>query len=87
VIYRVCSCSTMPLVNVASAMVEGAELRLRQPVPPLRSYLGCFWSMATTPATRLRTLPDACVTLTVESTDSMESTDSNDSTDSSTSSH
>ncbi|HYL06435.1 MAG TPA: helix-turn-helix domain-containing protein [Thermoanaerobaculia bacterium] len=53
-------------MNVVSAMVEGAELRLRQPVPSLRCHLGCFWSMTTTPATRLRTLPDACATLTVE---------------------
>jgi AraC-like DNA-binding protein len=53
----------MPLVNVASAMVDGARLKLRQPVFSLRSYLGCFWSIETTSSTRLRTLPDACVTL------------------------
>ena len=54
-------------MNVASAMVEGARLRLRRPVSSLRAYLGCFWSIETTPATRLRTLPDACATLSVES--------------------
>src|ERR1700693_5021242 len=54
-------------VNVASAMVEGARLRLRRPVPSLRAYVGCFWSIETTPATRLRTLPDACATLSIES--------------------
>ena len=47
-------------------MVEGADLKLRRPVSPLRPYLGCFWSIETTPATRLRTLPDACATLSVE---------------------
>jgi AraC-like DNA-binding protein len=57
----------MPPVNVASAMVEGAGLRLRRPVPCLRAYLGCFWSIETTPATRLRTLPDASATLAIES--------------------
>jgi hypothetical protein len=57
----------MPPVNVASAMVEGARLRLRRPVSSLRAYLGCFWSIETTPATRLRTLPDACATLSIES--------------------
>ena len=56
----------MSSVNVASAMVEGARLELRLPVPSLRPQVGCFWSMKTTPATRLRTLPDACTTLTVE---------------------
>lgn len=54
-------------MNVASAIVQGAELRLRRPVSLLRSYLGCFWSLTTTPHTRLRTLPDACATLSVES--------------------
>jgi len=53
-------------VNVASAIVERAELELRRPVLPLRSYLGCFWSIATTAGRRLRTLPDACTTLVVE---------------------
>ena len=53
-------------VNVASAIVEGAELRLRRPASSLRPYLGCFWSMKTTAATRLRTLPDACAALSVE---------------------
>ena len=57
----------MPPVNVASAMVEGARLRLRRPVSSLRAYVGCFWSIETTPATRLRTLPDACATLSIES--------------------
>jgi AraC-like DNA-binding protein len=57
----------MPQVNVASAMVEGARLRLRRPVSSLRAYVGCFWSIETTPATRLRTLPDACATLSIES--------------------
>jgi AraC-like DNA-binding protein len=60
-------CDTMPPVNVASAMVEGGRLRLRRPVSSLRAYLGCFWSIETTSATRLRTLPDACATLSVES--------------------
>src|ERR1700687_1443529 len=58
---------TMPPVNVASAMVEGARLRLRRPVSSLRACLGCFWSIKTTAATRLRTLPDACATLSIES--------------------
>ena len=58
---------TMPPVNVASAMVEGARLRLRRPVSSLRAHVGCFWSIETTPATRLRTLPDACATLSIES--------------------
>jgi AraC-like DNA-binding protein len=53
-------------VNVASAMVEGAALTLRRPVPSLRPYLGCFWSMATSTSTRLRTMPDACAALSVE---------------------
>jgi hypothetical protein len=57
----------MPPVNVASAMVEGARLRLRRPMSSLRAYVGCFWSIETTPATRLRTLPDACATLSIES--------------------
>ena len=57
----------MPPVNVASAMVEGGRLRLRRPVSSLRADLGCFWSIETTSATRLRTLPDACATLSVES--------------------
>jgi AraC-like DNA-binding protein len=54
-------------MNVASAMVEGARLRLRRPVSSLLPYVGCFWSIETTPATRLRTLPDACATLSMES--------------------
>lgn len=58
---------TMPPVNVASAMVEGGRLRLRRPVSSLRADLGCFWSIETTSATRLRTLPDACATLSVVS--------------------
>jgi hypothetical protein len=53
-------------MNVASAMVEGAEMILRRPVSSLRPHVGCFWSIETTPAMRLRTLPDACTTLTVE---------------------
>jgi hypothetical protein len=57
----------MPNVNVASAMVEGAGLRLRRPVSSLRPYVGCFWSIETIPATRLRSLPDACATLSIES--------------------
>jgi AraC-like DNA-binding protein len=57
----------MPRVNVASAMVEGARLRLRRPVSSLLAYVGCFWSIETTPVTRLRTLPDACATLSIES--------------------
>ena len=32
-------------MSFASAMVEGAELRLRQPAECLRSYLGCFWTI------------------------------------------
>src|SRR5258708_6957155 len=55
----------MPPVNVASAMVEGARLRLRRPVSSLRAYVGCFWSIETSLATRLRTLPDACATLSI----------------------
>jgi AraC-like DNA-binding protein len=57
----------MPPVNVASAMIEGGELRLRRPVSSLRAALGCFWSIETNSVTRLRTLPDACATLSVES--------------------
>src|SRR6266849_1876898 len=53
-------------MNVASAMIEGAEMTLHRPVSSLRPHVGCFWSIETTPATRLRTLPDACTTLTVE---------------------
>lgn len=48
-------------------MVESARLTFRRPVSPLRAYLGCFWSIETTPVTRLRTLPDACATLSIES--------------------
>src|SRR5579864_6820975 len=48
-------------------MVEGARLRLRRPVFSLCAYVGCFWSIETTPATRLRTLRDACATLSIES--------------------
>lgn len=47
-------------MNIASAIVEGEELRLRHTVPPLQPYLGCFWAIETTAATRLRTLPDGC---------------------------
>jgi AraC-like DNA-binding protein len=57
----------MPPMNVASAMVEGARLSLRRPVSSLRAYVGCFWSIKATPATRLRALPDACATLSIES--------------------
>lgn len=56
----------MTRVNVASAIVEGAELKLRRPVLSLRPYLGCFWCIETTAGTRLRTLPDACTILAVE---------------------
>lgn len=52
-------------MNVASAMVEGAELRLRAPIPSLRPYLGCFWAMETTAATHLRTMPDGCTAILV----------------------
>src|SRR5260370_23691303 len=48
-------------------MVEGARLRLRRPVSSLGAYVGCFWSIETTPATRFRPLPDACATLSIES--------------------
>jgi AraC-like DNA-binding protein len=53
-------------VSFASAMVEGAELRLRQPAECLRSYLGCFWTIRTSFATRLRSLPDACATISCQ---------------------
>jgi AraC-like DNA-binding protein len=53
-------------MNVASAMVAGAELTLRRPIYSLRSYLGCFWAIETTSATRLRTLPDGCAAISVE---------------------
>lgn len=53
-------------MNVASAIVEGAELKLRQPMERLRSYLGCFWTIETSPATRLRGLPDACAKITCQ---------------------
>ena len=53
-------------MNVASAMVEGAELKLRTPIPPLRPYLGCFWAIETTPTTRLRAMPDGCAVILVK---------------------
>ena len=53
-------------MNVASAMVAGAALTLRRPVPSLRTYLGCFWAIETTSATRLRALPDGCAAISVE---------------------
>lgn len=53
-------------MSFASAMVEGAELRLRQPAECLRSYLGCFWTIRTSFATRLRSLPDACATISCQ---------------------
>src|SRR5260370_38524900 len=53
-------------MNVASAMVAGAELALRRPVSSLRSFLSCFWAIETTAATRLRTLPDGCAGISVE---------------------
>ena len=53
-------------MNVASAMVAGAELTLRRPISSLRSYLGCFWAIETTSATRLQTLPDGCAAISVE---------------------
>jgi AraC-like DNA-binding protein len=53
-------------VSVASAIVEGAKLRLRTPVEGLRSYLGCFWTMKTSAATRLRSLPDACAAISCQ---------------------
>jgi hypothetical protein len=61
-------------VNVASAMGQGAVLTLRRPVPLPRPYLGCFWSMATTTSTRLRTMPDACAALSVETRDGVSPT-------------
>jgi AraC-like DNA-binding protein len=57
----------MRTVNVASAMVEGARLRLRRSVSSLRAYLGCFWSIESTVAARVRTLPDACAALSIQS--------------------
>lgn len=53
-------------MNVASAIIEAADLRLRPPAPTLRPFLGCFWSITTTTHTRLRTLPDACSTFCVQ---------------------
>ncbi len=53
-------------MNVASAMIAGAELTLRRPVSSLCSYLGCFWAIETTSTTRLRTLPDGCAAISVE---------------------
>jgi AraC-like DNA-binding protein len=53
-------------VDVASAVVTGARLTLRRPILSLRPYVGCFWFITTTPATRLQTVPDACATLSVE---------------------
>ena len=55
-------------MSVASAIIEAADLRLRPPAPSLRPYLGCFWSITTTDATRLRTLPDGCATPSVDCT-------------------
>lgn len=57
---------TIASVDVASAMVSGARLTLRRPVPSLRPYVGCLWFVETTPATRLQTMPDACATLSIE---------------------
>src|SRR5260370_10813759 len=53
-------------MNVASAMVAGAEVSLRRPVSSLRSFLSCFWAIETNAATRLRTLPDGCAAISVE---------------------
>jgi AraC-like DNA-binding protein len=53
-------------MNVASAIIEAADLRLRAPVPCLRTFLGCFWSITTAAGTRLRSLPDGCPMLSVE---------------------
>lgn len=53
-------------MSFASAMVEGAELRLRQPAECLRSYLECFWTIRASSATRLRSLPDACATISCQ---------------------
>ena len=53
-------------MSFASAIVEGAELRLRQPAECLRSYLGCFWTIRASSATRLRSLPDACAMISCQ---------------------
>lgn len=55
----------MNCVNVASAMVVGTNLTLRRPAAALQPYLGCFWALQTTSDTRLRSLPDACATISV----------------------
>src|ERR1700735_769634 len=47
-------------------MVEGAELRLRQPAECLRSCVGCSWTIRTSLATRLRSLPGACATISCQ---------------------
>ena len=53
-------------MNVASAIVQGAELRLRPPIPSLRAYVGCLWAMETSASTHLRTMPDGCSTILVK---------------------
>jgi AraC-like DNA-binding protein len=53
-------------MNVASAMVEGAGLKLRTAALSLRPYLGCFWALETTTATRLRAMPDGCASILVK---------------------
>src|SRR5262245_30789596 len=60
----------MSRVNVASALIEGVELKLRRPVLPLRLYLGCFWAFETNLATRLRVIPDGCTTIAIEASES-----------------
>lgn len=54
-------------MNVATAIVETAELRLRQPVAFLREFLGCFWSMTVRHSARIRAFPDGCTTISIES--------------------
>lgn len=53
-------------MNIASAFITGAQLNRRPPGEPLRGLVGCFWVLPCTPATRIRSLPDGCATLSIE---------------------
>jgi len=55
-------------MNIASAFVTGAQLIRRPPEERLRAFVGCFWAVPCTPATRISSLPDGCSTLSVELT-------------------
>lgn len=52
-------------MNAASAMVRGAELLTRRPIPELTPYLGCFWWIDVADGTCVRTFPDACTSISI----------------------